>query len=91
MSISKERFEQIALELTMKQSLATELVFGDYEAGVYNFAHALIKAVEAESGVVGWLNEGELYEVEQRRLYANGGGVFPNQSKLIAIPLVSEE
>ena len=88
MTISKERFEAICFEAAdeINENGGGYIFKQDAEA----FGLALIKRVEAESEVKGWmLEDGTVYEVEQHSLFKMC--VIPNQTKLIALPLVSEE
>ncbi len=80
MSISKERLNEIALEVW-----ADGFAGRSEEEFVYDFAHALLKAVEVECEVVG-------YQSKMSGNIDNEGGVVPDwYNKLIALPLVSEE
>ncbi len=93
MTISKAAFEAIVVELVESDGATTN----DWHSHI-NFAHALIKRVEAESDVIGYTADDEFGMaefVESHFVKLAGGQLpFPNAAEvkhLIALPLVSEE
>ena len=90
MTISKERFEHL---VTTCWYADDDLSNGDLDA-LLNFAHALLKAVEAESSAVGYGvfdSEGRCYAVRSRGSSLELGGESAITKLLIALPLVSSE
>jgi hypothetical protein len=88
MTISKERLNKIV------NMLATQLYWADKvpaEEEHIQFAHALLKAVEQESKVVGhgmFNTEGKCYAISQHRSSMCVGGLTFTAIPLIALPLV---
>jgi len=82
MTISKERLSELALEVATNSQVFTEALMGDYELGITNFAHALLKRVEQESEVAGYVDSiGRYQSTNYKRK-----DIVP----LIALPLVEE-
>jgi len=95
MTISKERFEQIALEIE-NQNDDPYWYMNDTAAYMKWYAHALIKAVQDESEVVVYQHFEHDYGGKRTGDYRFGGVKPPKDGgydsvKLIALPLVSEE
>ena len=85
MTISKERFEQLALEVA-QDMLRNEVMakqYGINRTVALHFAHALIKRVEAESVVANNIIPA-LTDYESSEDWINA-----SCTKLIALPLVS--
>jgi len=82
MTISKERFNNLAINLSHSMDgfdwdrSDTSIIT---ESGMLRFANALLKAVEAESDVVGYLCDGKL---------SNTDYPFKGDKELITLPLV---
>lgn len=94
--ISKERFNNLAINLSHSMD-GFDWDRSDIaiitESGMLRFAHALLKAVEAESEVVLFAHKHGHFQVagslmaHEKDKYTSGTG----WNKLIALPLVSEE
>lgn len=76
MTISKEKFEAIALEVASDVPWTTAGIHGKR---IIYFTHALIKRVEAESEIIGVVHEP----------YQDGS--YSDMRKTVALPLVAEE
>ncbi len=81
--ISKERFGQIALEVAVKLDCYDDYYFTRHDA--IQFAHTLLKKVQAECEVVGYrFDKGPVTKIDT---WPHGG----KWKKLIALPLVESE
>ncbi len=96
MTISKERMNEIALEVAKSFICEMEgyIYFGSNpgipEDDITDFAHTLLKAVETESEVVGqglFDTDGKCYAIGQHKSSMCVGGKAFKSAPLVALPL----